>query len=62
MCQEYSLCPYSTIYVPMVLFMFLEDSLCDQSSVHVLTVQFISLEYSISPHSTFYHPKYSLCS
>ena len=47
----------STIYVPMVLFMFLEDSLCPQSSVHVLTVQFMFLEYSISPHSTFYYPK-----
>ena len=44
MFQEYSLCPYSTIYVPMVLFMFLEDSLCPQSSVHVLTVQFMSPE------------------
>ena len=45
MFQEYSLCPYSTIYVPMVLFMFLEDSLCPQSS-------FMSSQYSLCPQSS----------
>ena len=45
---EYSLCPNSavyvpsTIYVPMVLFMFLEDSLCPHSTVYVPRVQFMS--------------------
>ena len=33
----------STIYVPMVLFMFLEDSLCPQSGVHVPRVDFMFL-------------------
>ena len=28
---KYSLCPWSTIYIPRIIFISLEDSLCPQS-------------------------------
>ena len=41
MFPEYSLCPKSTVYVPRVQFMSLEDSLSPNNTVYVPRVQFM---------------------
>ena len=57
MSPKYSLCPWSTIYIPRILFISLEDSLCPQSRFYVPIVQSMFQEYSLSSHSTFYDSK-----
>ena len=52
---DYSLCPNSTVYVPIVQFISSENSLCPYIIVYVQRVQFEVLKVQ------FMSPEYSLC-